>query len=97
MQDCAAGKMAAEPDDSYTGHDRDGLALEQVDGRIRPHDPASIVGVEVNRGSEGASPVLHPGVVVRVRDHDSREATERVYDLFRGLIEQGQAVPEHVA
>ena len=46
------------------------LALPEFDGRIRPHDPSPVGGVEVDRTIEGSAPLDHAGVIVGMGNCD---------------------------
>ena len=64
---------------------------------MRAHDPGPVGLVQMDRHGEGLGPVLHRGVVVRVRERDGAQAAEPADEGFRGRVEQRDAVPEDVA
>lgn len=47
--------------------------------------------------TEGAAPLQHRGVVVRVGDCDRRDAAYALREFNRGVVDQGDAVPQNVA
>ena len=97
MEHRAARKVPAEPHQRAARRHLARLALPEPEPWARPHHPLAVVRVKQHRRVERLRPVLHRGVVVRVRDGHGREPAQRGHDLARGLVEERHAVPEQVA
>ena len=71
----------------------------QIDDRlIGSHHPRAIVAVQVDRdAAEGAAPLDHRAIEMRVRDRDRIDAALRLDGTQRCLVDQAHAVPQHVA
>ena len=93
-----ARKVPAEPEQSEPGSKLVGVTVPEHDGRMRPHDPIAVGSVEVDGDvSQCAAPFNDRGVVVRMRNRDSRNASESLNGRNAAIIGQAQAIPEHVA
>ena len=68
-----------------------------TDRGIRTHDPIGVGGVQVHRAAKGARPILHAGVVMRMRDRDRLQAAQGANQHFGRIVQQRNAVPENVA
>src|SRR5690348_1642787 len=51
----------------------------------------------MNRATEGAAPIDHGGVEMRMRDRDRLEPAEALYHRDGRIVEKRDAVPEHIA
>ena len=100
VQDAAAGEMPAAADERQTAP-RQGirrLALPEEDRVVGPRDPRAVVAVEEDRhAAKGAAPLRHPGVEVRVGDGDRRQTAALLDRGDRVVVDEADAVPEHVA
>src|SRR5579859_5472686 len=67
-----------------------------ADHSVRTHDPFGVGRVQVDRAIEGTRPILHAGVVMRMRDRDRLEAAQRTNQRFGRLVQQRDTVPQHV-
>ncbi|HMN59354.1 MAG TPA: hypothetical protein PJ988_03270 [Anaerolinea sp.] len=73
------------------------LALPEGHRRVGVHDKFAVGGVQVDGRVESAAPLDHRRVIVRVRDGDGRDAPQGFYVGEGGLVQQADAVPQHVA
>ena len=74
------------------------IALPEDDRLVGAGDPRAIVAVEEYRhAAEGAAPLRHPGEEVRVRDGDRRQTTALLDRGDRVVVDETDAVPQHVA
>ena len=97
VQDGAAGEVAAAADQRQVLAEVVGLARPVLDHRVVAHHPLAVGLVQQHRALEAVRPFDHRRVVVRVRDRDRGEPAAAV-DLRRGrVVEQRDAVPQHVA
>ena len=70
-QDLVALEMSSGADQRQAAEQRLALALPEADARVRAHHPGPLGLVDVNRCvAEGATPLDHRRVIVRVRDRD---------------------------
>ena len=97
MQHRAAGEMAAAADQRDAARERQRVAVPQLDRRIGPHDPLAIGGMQMDRRVEGMRPFHHRRIIMRMGNGDADEAAEAFDDGDGGLVEQRDAVPQHVA
>jgi hypothetical protein len=86
MQDRSTIEMTVAANERQTVAERPGFAFPKDDGLVWPHHPLVVSGMEENwHASEGPAPLHHPGVVVRVRDGDGRDAAHRLDCLDKGF------------
>src|SRR5579864_5166665 len=97
MQHRAAGKMAAGADQRDAVGKLERIAVPEFDRRIGPHHPLAIGGMKVDRRIEGVRPFDHRRIIMRVRNSDADQSAETFDDLKGRLVEQRDAVPQHVA
>jgi len=89
--------MATAPDQREPRAHLPGLSLPEDDRRVRAHHPRAVSGVQVDRRVEDARPLDHGGVIVGVRDGDGGNPAHTADRRDRRLVEQADAIPEHVA
>ncbi len=97
MQHGAAGKMAAAADQGRAIGQRQRIAVPEFYRRIRPHDPLAVAGVQIDRDVEGMRPFDHRSVIMRMRDRDADQPAQCLDDGDSGVVEERNAVPQHVA
>ncbi len=97
MQHRAAGEMAAAADERHAARERKRIAVPELDRRVGPHHPFAVGGVQMNGRVERMRPFDHRRIIMRMRDGDADEAAEPLDDGDRGLVEERDAVPQHVA
>ena len=98
VQDGAALEVSSQPNQRKARPDRLGVPLPELHRGVRPRHPLTISRMQVDRYSpERAAPLHHRGVVVRVGDRDARDAAHALQQIDRGVIDQREALPQHVA
>ena len=66
--------MPAQPQQSHQRHNLRGVLLPEAYRRAVTHHPLPIAGVQVDRRVKRGGPLLHGGVVMRVRNRDRADA-----------------------
>ena len=65
---------------------------------VRAHHPLTISCVQMDRHApKRAAPLPHRGVVVRMGDRDRCDAAQALQHIDCGVVNQGDAVPQHIA
>ena len=94
VQHGAAGKMAAAADQGQARRDLALVAVPIDDRLIGSHHPRAIVAVQVDRGAaEGAAPLDHGAIEMRVRDRDRIDAALRLDRAQRPPRRSGSCSP----
>src|SRR2546423_14075431 len=71
--------------------------FQELDPLVRAHHPLAVGRVQVDGRVEGARPLDHRRVVVRMRDRDRADPAELLDPRAELVVEERDAVPEDVA
>ena len=88
--------MAAEAQQRQVVRQLAHVSRPELDRLVGPLQPLALELMNHDRAAELVRPFDHRCVVVRVRDRDRAQAAARL-DEGRHLVEEGEAVPEHVS
>jgi hypothetical protein len=97
VQHGRAWEMATAANERHSSGKFCAFAIPEVNGRIGPHDPLSVSGMNIDSTTECVCPIHHAGVKVRVRNSYSVQATDRLDQFRQSNVQQRNAVPEHVS
>src|SRR4051794_38341538 len=74
------------------------IALPEGNRLVGTGNPGAVVGMKEHRhATAGAAPLRHPGEEVRVGDGDRRQTAPTLDLVDRVVIDEADAVPQHIA
>ncbi len=79
VQNAAASKVSAEAYHTDVLGEFQGVAIPKFNPRAVAHYPLAVVGMEINGSVKFVSPVLHGGVVMRMRNRDGLKPAQGRY------------------
>lgn len=72
------------------------IAIPEMNRRAAAHHPLAIAYVQIDRRVESRGPLLHRGVIVRMRNRNRAKTAECGDERLGCRIKVGDAVPENV-